>query len=101
MAKSSIYPKEYRDQMARECYEQLLENKTTLSQFAKENNINRKSLWSWLNSRYYKTEISSLSFVKIEKAPVNVVIDYYGAKIQTNDNNLAYVLSAIKAANTI
>ena len=100
-AKPSIYPKEYRDQMARECYEQLLENKTTLSQFAKENNINRKSLWSWLNSRYYKTEISSLNFVKIEKAPVNVVIDYFGAKIQTNDNNLIYVLSAIKAANTI
>ena len=99
--KQSIYSQEFRDEIARECYEQLLENKTTLSQFAKENNINRKSLWSWLNSCYYKTEISSSSFVKIEKAPVNVVIDYYGAKIQTTDNNLAYVLRAIKAANTI
>lgn len=56
-----------------------------------------------INSRYYKTEseISTSSFVKIEKAPVNIVIDYYGAKIQTNDNNLAYVLSAIKDAYTI
>ena len=53
--------------------------------------------------RYYKTEseISSLCFVKIEKEPVNVVVDYYSAKIQTNVNNLAYVLSAIKAINTI
>ena len=103
MAKPSIYPKEYRDQMAKECYEQLLENKTTIYKFAKENNINRKNLWSWINSRYYKTEseISTSSFVKIEKAPVNIVIDYYGAKIQTNDNNLAYVLRAIKDANTI
>ena len=58
-------------------------------------------LRGWIQSRYYKTEISSSSFVKIEKAPVNIVIDYYGAKIQTNDNNLAYVLRAIKAANTI
>ena len=33
------------------------------------------------------------SFVKIEKAPVNVVIDYYGAKIQTDHNNLACVLA--------
>lgn len=51
--------------------------------------------------RYYKTEseISSSSFVKIEKAPVNVVVDYYSAKIQTNGNNLAYLLSAIKAIN--
>ena len=103
MAKPSKYPKEFRDQMAKECYEQLLENKTTIYKFAKENNINRNNLWSWLNSRYNKTEseISTSSFVKIEKAPVNIVIDYYGAKIQTNDNNLAYVLSAIKAANTI
>ena len=113
MAKPSIYPKEYRDQMAKECYEQLLENKTTIIQFSKENNIDtkclrgwiqsRKNLWSWINSRYYKTEseISTSSFVKIEKAPVNIVIDYYGAKIQTNDNNLAYVLSAIKDAYTI
>ena len=63
--KPSIYPKEYRGQKARECYEQLLENKTTVSKFAKENNINHKNLWSWVNSRYYKTEleISSLSFV--------------------------------------
>ena len=75
MAKPSIYPKEYRDQMAKECYEQLLENKTTIYKFAKENNINRKNLWSWINSRYYKTEseISTSSFVKIEKAPVNIV----------------------------
>ena len=42
--KPSIYPKEYRDQKARECYEQLLENKTTVSKFAKENNINHKNL---------------------------------------------------------
>lgn len=63
--KPSIYPKEYRDQKARECYEQLLENKTTVSKFAKENNINHKNLCSWVNSRYYKTEleISSSSFV--------------------------------------
>ena len=103
MAKPSIYPKEYRDQMAKECYEQLLENKTTIYKFAKENNINRNVLWSWKNSRYYKPKsgIISSSFVKIEKAPVNIVIDYYGAKIQTNDNNLAYVLSAIKDAYTI
>lgn len=103
MAKPSIYPKEYRDQMAKECYEQLLENKTTIYKFAKENNINRNTLWSWINSRYYKPKsgIISSSFVKIEKAPVNIVIDYYGAKIQTNDNNLAYVLSAIKDAYTI
>lgn len=100
-AKPSIYPKEYRDQMARECYEQLLENKTTIIQFSKENNINTKCLRRWIQSRYYKTEISSSSFVIIEKTPVNIVIDYYGAKIQTNDNNLAYVLSAIKATNTI
>ena len=44
MAKPSIYPKEYRDQMAKECYEQLLENKTTIYKFAKENNINHKNL---------------------------------------------------------
>ncbi len=42
--KPSIYPKEYRGQKARECYEQLLENKTTVSKFAKENNINHKNL---------------------------------------------------------
>ena len=29
MAKPSKYPKEFRNQMARECYEQLLENKTS------------------------------------------------------------------------
>ena len=87
--------------MAKECYEQLLENKTTIIQFSKENNIDTKCLRGWIQRRYYKTEISSSSFVKIEKAPVNIVIDYYGAKIQTNDNNLAYVLSAIKDAYTI
>ena len=67
MSKPSTYPKEYRDQMAKECYEQLLENKTTIYKFAKENNINRKNLWSWINSRYYKTEseISTSSFVKV------------------------------------
>ena len=39
--------------------------KAKLAKFAKENNINHKNLWSWVNSRYYKTEleISSLSFV--------------------------------------
>ena len=100
-AKPSKYPKEFRNKMAKECYEQLLENKTTIIQFSKENNIDTKCLRGWIQSRYYKTEISSSSFVKIEKAPVNIEIDYYGAKIQTNDNNLAYVLRAIKAANTI
>ena len=72
-----------------------MENKTTIFQFSKENNINTKCHRGWLQSRYYKTEISSSSFVKIEKAPVNIVIDYYGAKIQTNYNNLAYVLIVI------
>lgn len=103
MSKPSSYPKEYRDQMARECYEQLLENKTTICRFAKENNIHRNTLWGWINSRYYKPKSGTMSpsFVKIEKAPVNVVIDYYGARIQTDHNNLACVLSAIKAAHAI
>ena len=101
MAKTSKYPEEFRNKMARECYEQLQENKTTISQFSKENNIDTKCLRGWIRRRYYKTEISSPSFVKIEKAPASVVIDYFGAKIQTNGDNLAYVLGAIKAAETI
>ena len=101
MAKTSKYPKEFRNKMARECYEQLQENKTTIIQFPKENNIDTKCLRGWIQRRCYKTEISSPSFVKIEKAPASAAIEYHGAKIQTNGDNLAYVLGAIKAAETI
>ena len=50
IAKPSKYPKEFRNQMARECYEQLLENKTTIIQFSKENNIDTLTLYYEDNS---------------------------------------------------
>ena len=98
----SKYPLEFRNQMAKECYELLGKKETTVTEFAATRNISRKCLYNWINVRYNKSQNSSSpSFVKIEKAPVTVAIDYYGASIQTTDVNLVQVLAAIRKAATI
>ena len=81
-AKPSIYPKEYRDQMAKECYEQLLENKTTIIQFSKENNIDTLTLYYEDNSVekynfYYKaTAIDGPEYITLSNSGTY----YYGGK---------------------
>lgn len=103
--KMSIYPLEFRNKMAEECHELLAKNETTVKEFAAARNINCKCLYNWLRNRYglirEQGKSSTSSFVKIERAPVTVSIDYYGASIQTTDVNLVQVLAAIKKAATI
>ena len=103
--KPSIYPAEYRDQMAKECHELLLENKTTVGRFAEERNISRKCLYNWIKSRYPDREEESAQasgFVKIAKPAAEMEIDYYGAKIHTSSaDGLVQVLCAVRKASLI
>ena len=102
-SKINTYPLEFRNQMAKECHELLVRNETTVREFAIARNINQKCLYNWVRNRYglLRQQGTSSSFVKIERAPVTVSIDYYGASIQTTDVNLVQVLVAIKTAATI
>ena len=103
--KQSIYSQEFRDEMARECHELLLERKTTVSQFAEERNISRKCLYSWTKYRYPEQEIQksgAAGFVKITGPAAVAEIDYYGARIRTGSSeSLVQVLSAIRKASVI
>lgn len=102
--KPSIYSQEFRDEMARECHELLLEQKTTVRQFAEERNISRKCLYNWIRYRYPQQEISksgTAGFIKITGAAnASAEIDYYGARIRTTSSeSLVQVLSAIRKAS--
>lgn len=99
--KPIIYSQEFRDEMARECHELLLAQKTTVRQFAEERNISRKYLYNWIRYRYPKQEISksgTADFIKITGAAnASAEIDYYGARIRTTSSeSLVQVLSAIR-----
>ena len=101
-ASASLYTAEFRDQMARECYELMQENRTTIPEFARERGIKRKCLYNWIECRYRKQDrIQSAGFVKIEKVPVSISIEYYGARIQATESDLASVLAAVRAAASI
>ena len=103
--KQSIYSQEFRDEMARECHELLLERKTTVSQFAEESNISRKCLHNWIKYRYPEQEIQNSGaacFAKITGPAAVAEIDYYGARIRTGSSEgLVQVLSAIRKASVI
>ena len=98
-SKPSIYTLEERDQLARECYELMQENKTTVTDFANERNITRKCLYNWIQVRYKKANDKKSGFVRIEAAADPVSVSYYGATIKTTEANLANVLKAIRVAS--
>lgn len=100
-ARPSIYTLEERDQLAKECYELLQENKTTITDFAIERNITRKCLYNWIQVRYKKPKDKheQSGFVRIERAADSVSVSYYGATIQATEANLANVLKAIRVAS--